>query len=85
MTEKDRIYTALAEIVGEDYVSNRKEELYIYSQDPGMMDPHEPDYLVMPKTTEEVQKIVQLANRERIPIVPVGAVSYTHLTLPTKA
>jgi len=83
VTEKDRIYTALAEIVGEDYVSNRKEELYIYSQDPGMMDPHEPDYVVMPKTTEEVQKIVQLANRERIPIVPVGgSLSLSGLVIP---
>ncbi|MGQ9461206.1 MAG: FAD-binding oxidoreductase [Candidatus Bathyarchaeaceae archaeon] len=79
----DRIYESLAEIVGEEYVSNRKEELYIYSRDPGMMEPHEPDYVVMPKTTEEVQKIVKLANKEKIPIVPVGgSLSLSGLVIP---
>ena len=79
----DKIYKFLAGIVGEEYVSNRKEELYIYSQDPGMMEPHEPDYVVMPKTTEEVQKIVKLANEEKIPIVPVGgSLSLSGLVIP---
>jgi FAD/FMN-containing dehydrogenase len=72
VTGMDRILKALAEIVGEEHVSDREEELYIYSRDPGLMEPHKPDYVVMPKTTEEVQKIVQLANKEKIPIVPVG-------------
>jgi len=79
----DDVYKSLAEIVGEDHVSNRKEELYIYSQDPGMMEPHEPDYVVMPKTTEEVQKIVKLANEKKIPIVPVGgSLSLSGLVIP---
>ncbi len=79
----DDVYKSLAEIVGGDYVSNRKEELYIYSQDPGMMEPHEPDYVVMPKTTEEVQKIVKLANEKKIPIVPVGgSLSLSGLVIP---
>jgi len=79
----DRIYKSLAEIVGEGYVSNKKEELYIYSRDPGMMEPHEPDYVVMPKTTEEVRRIVKLANKEKIPIVPVGgSLSLSGLVIP---
>jgi glycolate oxidase len=79
----DDVYKSLAEIVGKEYVSNRKEELYIYSQDPGMMEPHEPDYVAMPKTTEDVQKIVKLANKERIPIVPVGgSMSLSGLVIP---
>ena len=83
MIGMDRIYKSLAEIVGEEYVSNRKEELYIYSRDPGMMEPHEPDYVVMPKTTEEVQKIVKLANEKKIPIVPVGgSLSLSGLVIP---
>ena len=77
------IYKSLIEIVDEEFVSNQKEELYIYSQDPGMMEPHEPDYVVMPKTTDEVQKIVKLANKEKIPIVPVGgALSLSGLVIP---
>jgi glycolate oxidase len=79
----DDIYKSLAEIVGKDYVSNKKEELYIYSQDPGMMEPHEPDYVALPKTTEEVQKIVKLANKEKIPVVPVGgSMSLSGLVIP---
>ena len=81
----DRLYERLAEIVGENYVSNMKEELFIYSQDPGMMDPRKPDYVVMPKTTVEVQKIVKLANEEKIPVVPVGgSLSLSGLVIPHK-
>lgn len=84
MTDR-RIYISLAEIVGEQYVSNKPEELYIYSRDPGLMPPHEPDYVVMPKTTEEVQKIVKLANEEKMPIVPLGGgLVLSGLTRPLK-
>ena len=66
------IYDALAEIVGKDYVSNHPEEAFFYSRDGGTMDPKEPDYVVMPRTTGEVQAVVELANREKIPVVPLG-------------
>lgn len=67
------IYKDLSEIVGAQYVSSEPEERFIYSRDPGTMEPREPDFVVMPASTEEVQKIVLLANREEIPIVPLGA------------
>jgi hypothetical protein len=60
---KEDFLSLLAKIVGEDYVSNRPEELYIISRDPGAQPPRKVDYIAMPKTTEEVQKIVMLANR----------------------
>jgi glycolate oxidase len=83
MIGMDKIYRSLAEIVGETHVSNKKEERYIYSRDPGMMEPHEPDYVVMPRTTDEIQKIVKLANDEKIPIVPVGgSLSLSGLVIP---
>jgi len=76
---------SLKEIVGERGVSNRPEELWFYSRDPGVLDPHLPDYVVAPKTTEEIQKIVQLANREKIPIVPMGnGMALTGLVIPLK-
>ncbi len=79
----DSVYRSLTEIVGEHYVSNQKEELYIYSQDSGMMEPHEPDYVVMPKTTEEIAEIMKLANKEKIPVVPVGgSMSLSGLVIP---
>ena len=79
------ITLSLAEIVGEDYVSNRAEELYFYARDPGLLPPHEPDYVVVPQTAEEIQKIVRLANREKIPVVPMGAgLALTGLIIPLK-
>jgi glycolate oxidase len=79
----ESIYNALVDIVGEEYVSNRKEELYIYSQDSGMMDPQEPNFVVLPKTTEEVIKIINLSNITKIPIIASGgALSLSGLTIP---
>lgn len=77
--------TSLVAIAGEDYVSNRPEELYIYSRDPGAQKPRKVDYVVMPKTVEEVQKIVMLANKEKIPITPMGGgLTLSALTVPLK-
>jgi glycolate oxidase len=79
------IHEALANIVGKDYVSTEAEERYFYSRDAGLMPGHAPDYIVAPKTAEEVQKIVLLANEQKIPIVPAGAgMALTGLTVPHK-
>ena len=79
------ILKALIEIVGERGVSNTPEELWFYSRDPGVMTPHLPDYVAAPRTTEEVRKIVLLANREKIPVVPMGnGMALTGLVIPLK-
>jgi FAD/FMN-containing dehydrogenase len=79
------ILQALIEIVGEKGVTNSPEELWFYSRDPGVLTPHLPDFVVAPKTTEQVQKVVLLANREKIPIVPMGnGMSLTGLVIPLK-
>lgn len=62
----------LAEIVGQDFVSNKPEELFIYSRDSGAQAPRSVDYVVMPKTVEDVQDIVRLANNNKIPLTPMG-------------
>ncbi len=79
------ITLSLAKIVGENYVSSGEEELYFYARDPGLMPAHKPDYVVVPKTAEEVQKIVRLAGKEKIPLVPMGAgMALTGLIIPLK-
>lgn len=79
------IVRSLVEIVGEHYVSDQNEEAFFYSRDPGLMPDHKPDYVVLPETTEEIQAIVSLANREKIPVVPMGAsLSLTGLAIPLK-
>ncbi|MBS3759436.1 MAG: FAD-binding oxidoreductase [Desulfobacterales bacterium] len=66
------IYSSLVEIVGKDRVSNSAADLYLYSRDSGAQPPGRADYVVLPKTAEEVQKIVRLAGSEDIPITPLG-------------
>jgi FAD/FMN-containing dehydrogenase len=79
------VLQSLIEILGERGVSNAPEELWFYARDPGVLEPHQPDYVVVPKTTEQVQKVVQLANREKIPIVPMGnGMALTGLVIPLK-
>jgi len=82
---KEDLLSRLAEIVGQDYVSNRPEELYLYSRDQGAQKPRQADYVAMPRTVAEVQKIVQLANQEKVPLTPMGAgLTLSALTVPVR-
>jgi FAD/FMN-containing dehydrogenase len=84
MTVND-IYQKLCHVVGEGFVSNRPEELFFYSRDPGTMEPRSPDYVVMPRTTEEVSRVLSIANAYRIPVVPMGAgLVLSGLTIPLR-
>jgi FAD/FMN-containing dehydrogenase len=69
----NEIYKRLKEIVGEQYVSNRPEELFFYSRDAGTTEPCFPDFVVMPESAEQVGRIVTLANEKKVPITPMGA------------
>ncbi len=81
----EEVYEALVKIVGAEYVSRDPEERFIYSRDPGTMEPCEPDLVVMPNSTEEVRQIVLLANQRRIPVVPMGGgLVLSGLTRPLK-
>jgi FAD/FMN-containing dehydrogenase len=82
---KEDFLSRLAEIVGQDYVSNRPEDLYLYSRDPGAQKPRQADYVVMPRTVDEVQQIVGLANQEKVPLTPMGAgLTLSALTIPIR-
>ncbi len=82
---KAELLKSLAEIVGADYVSDRPEELYLYSRDPGAQPPRKVDGVVMPRTVEEVQRIVALANREKLALTPMGGgLTLSALTVPLK-
>jgi glycolate oxidase len=82
---KAELSKALAEIVGSDYVSDRPEELYLYSRDPGAQLPRKVDGVVMPRTVDEVQRIVALANREKLALTPMGGgLTLSALNVPLK-
>lgn len=66
------ILNQLREIVGADSVSDNEYIRYCYSKDADAVYQEIPDYVVRPKTTEEVSEILRLANRELVPVVPRG-------------
>ncbi|MFO8056554.1 MAG: FAD-binding oxidoreductase [bacterium] len=79
------VYKELVEIVGADYVSGEPEEQYMYSRDPGTMEPSRPDLVAMPGSTEEVSDIMKMAARKKVPVVPMGAgLVLSGLTRPLK-
>ncbi len=79
------IYSSLVAIVGQDRVSNSQEELFLYSRDSGAQHPRKVDYVIMPETVEEVQKVLLLANKEKIPITPLGGgFTLSALVVPNK-
>ncbi len=65
----------LIEITGKKNVITNKEKMEAYSHDetPAEQYGHMPEVVVTPETTEEIAKIVKLANRDLIPITPRGA------------
>ncbi|MGQ9720486.1 MAG: FAD-binding oxidoreductase [Candidatus Jordarchaeum sp.] len=79
----EAVLKELIDIVGEDYVMDDSASLFVYSGDMTENVPHMPEFVVAPITVEEVQKIVLLANREKIPIIPfVSGSNLGGLTIP---
>jgi glycolate oxidase len=62
----------LRAIVGRDAVLDRPEDLMLYEYDGGVRT-STPDAVVFPHNTDEVSRVVKVAARERVPIVPRGA------------
>ena len=71
----NEIIEELRKIVGKNYVIIDGEKLEAYSHDEtdARVYGHSPEAVALPATTEETAAIVQLANREHIPITPRGA------------
>jgi glycolate oxidase len=65
------VISDLVNIVGQDRASDDKTVLYTYSRDASLVTGM-PDYVVRPVTTDEVVKVVTLAGKHKIPIVPRG-------------
>ncbi|MFX1277102.1 MAG: FAD-binding oxidoreductase [Promethearchaeota archaeon] len=81
----NEIFKKLNEIVGKEFVSNKEEDLHIYSMDPGASLPRPVDFVVIPETTSEVQQIVKFANEHKIPLIPMGGgLTLSALVVPVK-
>jgi FAD/FMN-containing dehydrogenase len=66
----ERVLKNLQKIRDSGYASNDGALLFPYSYDLTWVTPRMPDYVIMPQTVEEVKRILRLANRERIPLIP---------------
>lgn len=59
-------------IVGDEWFLDSPEDLATYSYDAFLLE-FKPDAILVPGSADEISKIMQLANREKIPIIPRGA------------
>jgi glycolate oxidase len=71
MVEK-HVMKELREIVGKENVATEKQDRVCYSYDATQME-FLPDAVVFPGTTDEISRVIRLANRESIPVFPRGA------------
>ncbi len=70
---EDKILEELVSIVGKENATAAKHIRYAYSYDLSFVKPKLPDYVVMATTVEQIQAVLKLANREKIPVVPFTA------------
>lgn len=68
---KPEIIQELIELTDQERVLTSHDERYSYAFD-ASFGTYLPDVVLFPKTTEEVAKIMKLANREKIPVTPRG-------------
>jgi len=82
---KSRLIGRLEKIAGSNFVSTNPADLYIYSYDLTPAEPNWPDVVVLPQSLEEVQAILRLANKEKIPVTPyIAGGNVGGLTIPLK-
>ncbi len=68
----EKVINALKKIVGDKDVSTAKADLICYSYD-ATQQKFLPDAVVHPATTDEISRIMRLANVEKFPVFPRGA------------
>ena len=72
-------------IVGNDWVQDDPTTLSNYSHDQSFVPPSQPELVTFPKTVEEVEEIVSLANRTNTPLVPFSSgLNFHGATIPER-
>jgi len=76
----------LRKIVGDKYVSDQPEIQFLYHYDFITAEPEgKCDFVIMPEKAIEVQEIVKIANKYRIPVVPwVSGINFGSIATPRK-
>jgi glycolate oxidase len=68
-----KIVDELFAIVGKENVIHGEQELLVYECDAYTLEKNLPNVVVLPRTTEEISKVVKLCAREKLPVIPRGA------------
>ncbi len=87
MASQAEIIKTLKEIVGDRNASASEAIRQAYSRDQNYMfnEPKQPDYVVRADSKEKIQKLLQFANANKIPVVPLAAgVNIRGLCIPTR-
>jgi len=71
--ERDRILNDLENVVGSENVSDDPVIRFAYRDFSSVWPKAVPDYVVRPGSVEEIQVIMRIANREKIPVIPFSA------------
>ncbi len=73
---ESRLLNRLMEVVGKDWVITEREfmETYLKDETPEAMQPSPASNLILlkPSSTKEVSQILRIANKENVPVFPVG-------------
>ena len=73
----------LEHIVGPQHVFDQQETLQPYSKDQSFVPHSTPNFAVFPQSTDDVQKIVKLANRTKTPVIPFSSgLNFNGATVP---
>ena len=75
----------LKEAIGEKWVTSNPADLSAYGRDFTIYSGERPNIVVLPETTEDVQKVMRIAYEHKIPVVPLTT-GFNHggLTVPRK-
>ena len=68
-----RLESQLCSVVGREAVVSAHDELLVYECDGYTVEKQVPDFVVFPRTTEDVVRIVKLCDEFQVPFVPRGA------------
>jgi glycolate oxidase len=68
-----QIVDTLFSIVGKENVIHGEQELLVYECDAYTLEKNLPNVVVLPRTTDEVAKVVKLCAQHKLPIIPRGA------------
>ncbi len=75
----------LHEIVGPENFTDKIKDLEQYSQDESIFSGVLPSFIVRPSSADEIREIIRLANKEKIPLIPVSSeIHFNGITLPSQ-